>query len=167
MRLGQVGSFRVQRLVLLELAVAALLVGWAAGPLALVPAVVVAAVLVLLAVVRRRGRPLPEWLRESYFLKLHARAERGYDPRPYAGEILIFSGEGMYDDVTLGWAGLAQGGVRTYVVPGEHKDNRDMMRPHHVGYVADILLRYCEDGTAQGDAGGAAALDLPTMTAAP
>ncbi|ALV54599.1 type VII secretion protein EccE [Streptomyces sp. 4F] len=52
----------MQRLVLLELAAAGLLTGWALGPLAFVPAVAVAVVLVLLAVVRRRGRSLPEWM---------------------------------------------------------------------------------------------------------
>ncbi len=62
MRLAQAGSFRVQRLVLLELAVAVLVVGWVVSPLALMPAAVVAVALVLLAVVRRRGRSLPEWL---------------------------------------------------------------------------------------------------------
>jgi type VII secretion protein EccE len=62
MRLAQAGSFRVQRLVLLELAVAVVVVGWVVSPLALMPAAVVAVGLVLLAVVRRRGRSLPEWL---------------------------------------------------------------------------------------------------------
>ncbi|MFI6208725.1 type VII secretion protein EccE [Streptomyces sp. NPDC051041] len=61
-RPGQSGSFRLQRLVLLELAVAVLLVGWAIDPVALVPAAVVAVALLLLAFVRRRGRSLPEWL---------------------------------------------------------------------------------------------------------
>jgi type VII secretion protein EccE len=62
MRLAQAGSFRVQRLVLLELAVAVVVVGWVVSPLALMPAAVVAVGFVLLAVVRRRGRSLPEWL---------------------------------------------------------------------------------------------------------
>jgi amino acid adenylation domain-containing protein len=94
----------------------------------------------------KRGRPLPEWLRESYFLRLHARAERAYQPSAYPGELLVFSGEGMYDDLTLGWEGLAQN-IQTYVVPGDHKDNRDMMRPQNVGFVADILTSYCENGS--------------------
>ncbi|WP_329349229.1 type VII secretion protein EccE [Streptomyces sp. NBC_01261] len=61
-RRGQGGAFRLQRLVLLEIAAAVLLVGWAIDPMALVPAGVVAVALVLLAFVRRRGRSLPEWL---------------------------------------------------------------------------------------------------------
>ncbi|WP_328678202.1 type VII secretion protein EccE [Streptomyces sp. NBC_00343] len=61
-RRGQGRAFRLQRLVLLEIAAAVLLVGWAIDPMALVPAGVVAVALVLLAFVRRRGRSLPEWL---------------------------------------------------------------------------------------------------------
>ncbi|WP_374113074.1 type VII secretion protein EccE [Streptomyces sp. CNZ748] len=59
---GQGGSFRLQRLVLLEIAAALLLVGWVVGPVALVPAGAVAVVLAALALIRRRGRSLPEWI---------------------------------------------------------------------------------------------------------
>ncbi|MET8248760.1 type VII secretion protein EccE [Streptomyces sp. NPDC005202] len=72
-RQGQAGSFRLQRLVLLELAAALLLVGWAIGPVALVPAAVVAVALVLLALVRRRGRSLPEWLATARALRSRQR----------------------------------------------------------------------------------------------
>lgn len=72
-RPGEGGSFRLQRLVLLEIAAAVLLVGWVAGPVVLVPAVVVAAVLVALATVRRRGRSLPEWLSTARALKARQR----------------------------------------------------------------------------------------------
>ncbi|MFG2636867.1 type VII secretion protein EccE [Streptomyces sp. NPDC048362] len=73
-RPGQAGSFRLQRLMLVELAAAVLLVGWAVGMAALVPAAVVAVALVLLAFVRRRGRSLPEWLATAR--ELRARQKR-------------------------------------------------------------------------------------------
>lgn len=73
-RPGQAGSFRLQRLVLVELAAAVLLVGWAVGMMALVPAAVVAVTLLLLAFVRRRGRTLPEWLATAR--ELRARQKR-------------------------------------------------------------------------------------------
>ncbi|WEO94942.1 type VII secretion protein EccE [Streptomyces sp. FXJ1.172] len=73
-RPGQAGSFRLQRLVLVELAAAALVVGLAVGMVALVPAAVVALVLLLLAFVRRRGRSLPEWLATAR--ELRARQKR-------------------------------------------------------------------------------------------
>jgi type VII secretion protein EccE len=68
------GSFALQRLVLLELAAALVLCGWLLGPLGFVPAVVAAAVLVALAVVRRRGRSLPEWLGTLLALRARVRA---------------------------------------------------------------------------------------------
>ncbi|MFI8190298.1 type VII secretion protein EccE [Streptomyces sp. NPDC085946] len=73
-RPGRGGSFRMQRLVLVELAAAVLLVGWVIDPVALVPAGAVAVALLLLAFVRRRGRSLPEWLATAR--RLRARQKR-------------------------------------------------------------------------------------------
>ncbi|WP_390898134.1 type VII secretion protein EccE [Streptomyces lusitanus] len=66
---GRGSSFRLQRLVLLEIAAALLLVGWVIGPAALVPGAVVAVGLAVLALVRRRGRSLPEWLATARALR--------------------------------------------------------------------------------------------------
>ncbi|MGW1003868.1 type VII secretion protein EccE [Streptomyces sp. NPDC002520] len=74
---GQGGSFRLQRLVLLELAAAVLVVGWVIAPWAMVAAVPVAVGLVLLAVVRRRGRSLPEWVATARQLKARQRRAAG------------------------------------------------------------------------------------------
>jgi type VII secretion protein EccE len=60
-----------------ELAAAVLLVGWAAGPMTLVAAAVVAVLLVLLAFVRRRGRSLPEWLATARALRVRQRRAAG------------------------------------------------------------------------------------------
>lgn len=68
-RAGRPGSFRLQRVVLVELAAAVLLVGWAVSTLALIAAAVFAGALVLLAFVRRRGRSLPEWLATARALR--------------------------------------------------------------------------------------------------
>jgi type VII secretion protein EccE len=67
----------LQRLVLVEVAFAVLLVGWAIGPVALVPAAVVAVCLVLLSFVRRRGRSLPEWLATARALRARQRRAAG------------------------------------------------------------------------------------------
>ncbi|PJN00064.1 type VII secretion protein EccE [Streptomyces sp. CB01201] len=79
-RSGRSGSFRLQQLVLIESAAALLLAARAVGPMALAPAGVVAVALVLLAVVRRRGRSLPE-------LVCAARALRARRKR--AGEVVV------------------------------------------------------------------------------
>ncbi|MFF1511032.1 type VII secretion protein EccE [Streptomyces sp. NPDC058326] len=73
-RPGHFGSFQLQQLVLIEVAAALLVVAWVVEPVLLVPAGVVAVVLVLLAVVRRHRRSLPEWL--GTFLALRARSRR-------------------------------------------------------------------------------------------
>ncbi|MEV6963083.1 type VII secretion protein EccE [Streptomyces sp. NPDC051207] len=72
-RSGQGGAFRLQRLVLLEIAAAALLVGWAIGTEALVAASVPAVVLVVVSFVRRRGRSLPEWFAAARTLRARQR----------------------------------------------------------------------------------------------
>lgn len=72
----------MQRLVLLEIAAAVLLVGWAIDPMALVPAGIVAVALVLLAFVRRRGRSLPEWLGTARALKARRKSAAGAETPP-------------------------------------------------------------------------------------
>jgi aspartate racemase len=102
------------------------------------------------------GRPLAETLRESYFLRTHYIAERAYEPAVVDGEIHVFSGEGLYEDVELGWSQLASGGVRTHIVPGRHEDNRQMMREPYVQSVAEQLaelLRIARSKTEAAPAG--------------
>ncbi|MEV5613211.1 type VII secretion protein EccE [Streptomyces sp. NPDC052225] len=73
-RSGRGGSFAVQRLVMIELAAALVVVGWVIGTVALIATGAVAALLLLLALVRRRGRSLPEWL--GTVLALRSRRRR-------------------------------------------------------------------------------------------
>ncbi|MFJ3879645.1 type VII secretion protein EccE [Streptomyces sp. NPDC090077] len=70
---GRFGPFRLQQLVLLQLAAAALLVSWVVRPLLLVPAGVLAVALALLALVRRRRRSLPEWIGGALALRARRR----------------------------------------------------------------------------------------------
>ncbi|MEV6398613.1 type VII secretion protein EccE [Streptomyces sp. NPDC051907] len=72
-RPGHFGSFRLQQLVLIEIAAALLLVAWVVDPLLLAPAGVVAVLLVLLALVRRHRRSLPEWLATVFALRSRRR----------------------------------------------------------------------------------------------
>jgi type VII secretion protein EccE len=75
----------LQRLVLLEMSAAALLIGRAIGPVALIVASVPAAALVAAAFVRRRGRSLPEWFAAARALR--ARQRRSGDaPLPSGTE---------------------------------------------------------------------------------
>ncbi|MGA5127999.1 type VII secretion protein EccE [Streptomyces pseudogriseolus] len=81
-RSGHGGSFRLQRLVLLEIAAALLLVGWVTGPVALAPGAVVAVALVALALVRRRGRSLPEWLATAGQLRARQKRAAAFELPP-------------------------------------------------------------------------------------
>ena len=87
------------------------------------------------------GRPVPEPLREEYFFEVHFKAERAYEPKMYPGEMLVFYGDGLYEDPTLGWNGLAQS-IRTFGVPGEHTSNRQAMFEPMVGFVAEKIVDY-------------------------
>ncbi|MFE5675205.1 type VII secretion protein EccE [Streptomyces erythrochromogenes] len=71
---GRFGPFRLQQLVMLQVAAAGLLVAWVVEPLLLVPVGAFALVLVVLAVVRRHQRSLPEWI--GSVLALRARRRR-------------------------------------------------------------------------------------------
>lgn len=73
-RPGGLGPVRLQQLILVELAVAVVLAAWAADvSWLLVPAGVVAALLLLLAVLRRGRRPLPEWYETTRALRQRRR----------------------------------------------------------------------------------------------
>ncbi|MEU1144699.1 type VII secretion protein EccE [Streptomyces sp. NPDC005863] len=73
LRAQQFGSFRLQQLVLIEVAVALLLAAWAIDQLLVLPASFVAALLLLLALVRRRGRSMPDWLGTAQALRARQR----------------------------------------------------------------------------------------------
>ncbi|QFX81338.1 type VII secretion protein EccE [Streptomyces sp. SYP-A7193] len=106
-------------MVLLELAAALAVCGWLVGPVAMVPSVAVAVVLVLLAVVRRRRRSLPEWLASHLALRARRRAA---PQTPVPQDI----------DPSLVPAVECEPNLRTYSFV--HRDERDR-RP--VGMVGD------------------------------
>ncbi|WP_338673271.1 type VII secretion protein EccE [Streptomyces sp. SCSIO 30461] len=61
-RPGGLGPVRLQQLVLVEVAAAVMVASWAVGaPWLMAPAGAIAALLLLLAALRRGSRPLPEW----------------------------------------------------------------------------------------------------------
>ena len=86
----------------------------------------------------RLNLPLPEEVREIYFLEIAARAEYAYEPARYPGPIIVFYGEGLYDDPDLGWIDLASS-IETVAVPGDHSGNRDMMAEPPVTVVAERM----------------------------
>jgi len=101
-----------------------------------------------------RRRPVPERVREQFFFDLHQKAERAYEPTPYPGELLMFYGDKLYEDPELGWGGLAERGIITYAVPGEHKGNRDAMHEPGVVFVHERIREYLQRIAGSGAAGG-------------
>ena len=85
------------------------------------------------------GWPLREEVREQYFLDLHARAEHAYEPELYDGDLVVFYGEGLYEDPELGWGGYTTHKIHTYGVPGDHNNNRQLMIEPFVDFVAERL----------------------------
>ncbi|MCF3175400.1 type VII secretion protein EccE [Streptomyces sioyaensis] len=84
---GTIGGVRVQQLAIIELAVALVLVGWSIHPAALTAAIVIAAVLIIFALGRRRRIPLPEWITTVRAMKRRGKnsasalaATQGVDP---------------------------------------------------------------------------------------
>jgi thioesterase domain-containing protein len=86
------------------------------------------------------GRPVPERDREEFFLDLHREAEKRYAPSSYPGEFLVFYGDGLYEEPTLGWETLAT--VVSQAVPGKHENNRGIMHEPSVSFVAERLQEY-------------------------
>ncbi|MFD4634867.1 type VII secretion protein EccE [Streptomyces sp. NPDC058284] len=82
LRAQQFGSFRLHQLVLTEVAAALLLSAWAIDQLLLIPAMFAAAPLLLLAVVRRRGRSMPDWLGTAQALRTRQRRALSTPVRP-------------------------------------------------------------------------------------
>lgn len=72
-RTSRVGPLQLRQLVLVESALALVAVGLALGGLWLVPTCVVAGALVLLAVIRRRGHALQDWLSTAQALRARRR----------------------------------------------------------------------------------------------
>ncbi|MGW2653164.1 type VII secretion protein EccE [Streptomyces sp. NPDC001478] len=131
-RVGFRGPLRVHQLVLCELAGALLLCAWVVDPLLLAPASVLAGVLAVLALVRRRRRSLPALLRTVLAFRARVRAARvpgaadghGAVPAPLSA---------------------CEPGLRTYAFGGSER------RP--VGMIGDgtyltAVLRVESDGTA-------------------
>jgi len=79
-RPGSFGPIRVQQLVGFELAAAVILIGWLLRPIGLTVGVVLAVPLVLAGLLRRRGRPLPEWFSTNRALR--ERRRRNAEPVP-------------------------------------------------------------------------------------
>ena len=99
----------------------------------------------------RFQRPLTEEQREIFFLEIAGHAQTNYDTEPYRGPMVVFYGDGVYEDPALGWSGVVES-VETYAIPGPHRGNRTLMAEPAVGLLSermqDILGRAREGALA-------------------
>ncbi len=87
------------------------------------------------------GGRVPQAFRRHYALAVTHWAETQYVPRVYRGEITIFSGDGLYNDPSAGWQGMASGGLSVCVIPGHHRSPAKILREPSVKILAQELNR--------------------------
>ena len=80
-------------------------------------------------------RPLSEEQREFFFLEIAGRAQLLYEASPYPGPMVVFHGEGVYEDPTLGWSHAVES-VEAFAIPGPHRGNRSLMAEPAAGLLA-------------------------------
>jgi amino acid adenylation domain-containing protein len=99
----------------------------------------------------RFQRPLTEEQREIFFLEIAGHAQTNYDTEPYPGPMVVFYGDGVYEDPALGWSSVVES-VETYAIPGPHSGNRTLMAEPAAGLLSermqDILGRAREGALA-------------------
>ncbi|MEU7317680.1 type VII secretion protein EccE [Streptomyces sp. NPDC007083] len=154
-RTRRLGPFQLQQLVLLELAVAVLLIAAAVDRLLLVPAVVVAAVLVALAVMRRHQRSVHDWI--GTLLALRARRRAAAQPLTPA---MVLDEEGERIDASLLPLVECAPALRTYAYVDKKRRTTGMLGD---GTFLTALVRIEAAPSALRPAFGARALPLELM----
>ncbi len=92
----------------------------------------------------RLGLPLPESARDTFFRTSNNKAELLYHPSPYPGRMLLFRARKVFTDPELGWGQLVGGGIDAYEIPGDHDDQRSIMKEPSVSLVAHHLEQSLE-----------------------
>jgi thioesterase domain-containing protein len=92
----------------------------------------------------RLGIKLPASLRLNAIHDARLEAAHTYVPRPYPGRLVLFRATKVSADPTLGWDGLATGGIEVYDVPGKHNtiETEGMLTEPHVSVLAEKLKAY-------------------------
>jgi amino acid adenylation domain-containing protein len=88
---------------------------------------------------RRRHIPVPEDLRELFFVRTNQWAELHYRPQVYPGPMVLFRATDIYHEPDLGWGPLVKAGVEIHEIPGTHLNQRTIMSEPCVGLVAERL----------------------------
>ncbi len=68
-----------------------------------------------------------------------------YEPKPYQGSMVVFRSPGIYNDPYLGWKDFVKQGIRTFDIPGDHENRRDILNEPFVGALAEKLKYFLEN----------------------
>ncbi len=91
---------------------------------------------------RRRGRALPDRLRQTYFRPNSVRASLRFKPSVYPGRMAIFETRGLFRDPHLGWDGLVAGGFDVHEISapiGDPERYHATFIPALAGPLRDVL----------------------------
>jgi len=101
------------------------------------------------AYVLRSRRPLPDWMREGYYVQCIAEAaQNAFSPRRVDVPVAVFAAEGLYATPDMGWGDLTTGPLHCIAVPGEGQVTpRRTMREPYVASIADSLQALLDSGT--------------------
>lgn len=89
----------------------------------------------------QRSRPLPDYIRDKYFLYANSRLERNYQHRLYSGGIVIFRDALPYRDSALGWGRFSRD-IEVYEIPVAVKHHRALLQEPAVGLLATKIEEY-------------------------
>lgn len=89
----------------------------------------------------KRGRPLPDYIRDKYFLYANSRLERFYKHCPYLGSIVVFRDQLPYHDSALGW-GRFTPDIEVHDIPVPVKHHRALLQEPAVGLLAAKIEEY-------------------------
>jgi hypothetical protein len=89
-----------------------------------------------------RRLPLPDFLRNTYFLIINAKAEQWYRHQSYPGPMVVFRDQGPYPDPHLGWGRFVQGEITSYEIRVSVTDHRALMQEPAVREVAEKIEEY-------------------------
>ena len=112
----------------------------------------------------RYGLPLPESARDTFFRVSNNEAELLYHPRTYPGRLILFRSRNVFTDPLLGWDELVVGGIEPYEIPGDHDDQRTIMKEPSVSLVA---LRLQESMGRQLEQSSGSSPDAPSWPPEP
>ena len=98
------------------------------------------------------GLPIPQALRTMYVMRMLGQAEENYAPGHYDGTLILFRGQGLYEnDPNMGWDGLAENFENYEIGDGGLRSRRDLMNEPLVGLLAKQLSA-CLGRARDGDA---------------